>query len=323
MSITGLEELDARVTDASGTGVEVGFRPSGELHIGNLVSIASAAVIAGRHDEPLQVTCCDTDWAAHTHELVREDNKRVMKHYFARDDPEGCHDNLAKHRYAGAEPYIREIASAADVELDFNWMSDLQQDSAFREALHRLFERMEEFDAIWDGGFRKRWKSPVAPVCECGFSPAKGASYASESRTVAFPCWNDRCGRGFAEAPLAEENRLGIYYLVDPIRDTSSRDTKIHVFGGDYRHAEKGQKTTKLHKVRKITELVNGETPLYVTAPLIVSSGGKPLSKSKNTGIFLSELPAPGEFVPSFLDVVEDCLVGGEETVVADELVPG
>ncbi|MDY6771393.1 MAG: hypothetical protein SV186_05590 [Candidatus Nanohaloarchaea archaeon] len=320
MRTTELSELEKTV-DGDGA-VEVGFRPSGELHIGNLVSIASAALIAARNDMKLQVTCCDTDWAAHTHELVREDNKQIMKHYFEREDPDGCHEDLAKHRFELARPYIEAIIEEAAVDAEIEFMSELQKDPAFRESLKRLHERMPEFDAVWDGGFRRRWKSPVAPVCDCGFSPAKGAAYAPDSESMVFPCWAEDCDRGYHEADLDGDNMLGIYYLVDPIRDTSSRDTEVHVFGGDYRKAEKGQKTSKIYKVSEITMIANRETPDYFLAPLIVSTEGKPLSKSKGTGVFLSELDEPEAFVSPFMEEVAAVLRHGENAVVVSDLVP-
>lgn len=321
MRFTQLPELEQQLGEKDGEAVEVGFRPSGELHVGNLLSITSAAIIAARNDLKLQVTCCDTDWAAHTHELVREDNKQVMQHYFERDDPDGCHDNLAEHRFALAEDYIQEIIDETGAEAEVRFMSELQKDEKFRRSLQRLLERTGDFDAIWDGGFRRRWKSPVAPVCDCGFSPAKGASYAEQSRSMVFPCWNEDCSKGFHETPLGEDNELGIYYLVDPIRDTSSRDTKVHVFGGDYKKAKKGQKTSQIHKVEKIIWLANNATPHYFLTPLVVSKKGKPLSKSKDAGIFISDLDEPAGFVPGFVEEVEQAIVEGQNAIVVDELV--
>jgi len=300
--------------------IEVGFRPSGELHLGNLVSIATAGLLADKYDQRLQVTCCDTDWDAHTHQLVEEENGRTMQHYFERPDPEGCHGSLAEHRSAQARPYIEAIADQLGIHMEYSFMSDLQQDPAFRDAVHRLLTRIEAFDAVWDGGFRRRWISPVSPVCDCGFGPAKGASYAAQQRTLAHPCWHEDCPRGFHEASLDAENMLGIYYLVDPIRDTSSRETAVHVFGGDYRKAEKGQKTTKLHKVNRITEIANGTTPTYVTAPLVVDDDGKPLSKSKGTGKRLSDVGEPGEAVSSVLESIETALAEDQDAIVESAL---
>jgi hypothetical protein len=92
---------------------------------------------------------------------------------------------------------------------------------------------------------------------------------------------------GFAQEPLRGE--IGVYYLVDPVRDTS-RDVAVHVFGGDYRTAEKEQVTPKVEKVAKITELATGETPAYFLAPMIADEDGKPLSKSEGTGRTISDI---------------------------------
>jgi len=316
MQFTQRDRLEEQLTEREGDAIEVGFRPSGELHVGNLTSIATAFLLGERFDLRVQVTCCDTDWDANTHEQTVPDNNRVFRHFFEREERDGL--NMAEWRYRQAEPYIEAMREYTATTLDVSYMSDIQRETGFRESLHRLMGRMEEFNRVWGGQFRERWKSPVAPPCDCGCAPAKGAAYAEDSRTFAFPCWHVDCPNGFHEVPLDADNELGIYYLVDPIRDTTCRDTKIHVFGGDYRDARKGQKTSKIHKVEKVTEIANGETPLYMIAPLLVSGEGLPLSKSKGTGIFLSELPAPDEFVPSFMERVDRALAEGEETLVVN-----
>lgn len=311
----------SEMVGSGGGKVDVGFRPSGELHVGNLFSIASAAVLASETGSELKITCCDTDWDAHTHDLVREGNKFVMEHFFQREDPYGCCRNIAEHRFSKAVPYIESICGELGVEYSLRRMSELQKKKGFRDALRELMLKTPEFDGFWGGRFRARWKSPVSPVCECGFSPAKGASYAEKSDSFVFPCWNKECSKGFHETGIYEESCLGVYYLVDPVRDTSSENTSIHVFGGDYRKASKGQKTSKIEKVEKVTELANGETPDYFIAPLIVEKSGKPLSKSKNTGIFLDELPKPSVFSENFVGQVEKALEQGRKAVVMDKLV--
>ncbi|MFB6180365.1 MAG: hypothetical protein ABEJ93_00655, partial [Candidatus Nanohalobium sp.] len=60
--------------DAEGERVAVGFRPSGELHVGNLLSIGYAAIIAEKLDLELDLMCCDTDWSAHIHENHKPEN---------------------------------------------------------------------------------------------------------------------------------------------------------------------------------------------------------------------------------------------------------
>ena len=285
----GFEDLEKGV---EGERVAVGFRPSGELHVGNLLTIAYAAVLADKLGLELDLMCCDTDWSAHIHEHHRPENNRVMKLFFERSC--GCdqHRNVAHHRVDEISDFLKGVASET-VEVDPKFLSE-ESSSEYREALRSILENMSEFDEIFGGGFRRRYRSPVTNVCDsCGFSHAKGAAFSEESDEVVASCRNSECEEGFASSSL--DGDIGVYYLVDPVRDPS-RNVAVHVFGGDYRDAEKGQKTSKVEKVSRITELATGETPEYFLAPLISDSDGKPLSKSKNTGRTVSDIDDLEEF---------------------------
>lgn len=274
--------------NVSGERVAVGFRPSGELHVGNLLAIAYAAVVAERLGLRLDLMCCDTDWSAHIHEQHLPEESDVMRLFFQRDCPCDQHQNLAEHRMEEIRPFIEGIESELGVEIDTGYLTDLKGDKGYMDALREILDNMEEFDGIFGGGFRRRYVSPVVPVCDsCGNSHAKGASYSSETGELVAACRTPGCEKAFMRGDLS--GRIGVYYLVDPVRDLS-RDVAVHVFGGDYRTAEKEQVTPKVEKVAKITELATGETPAYFLAPMIADSEGKPLSKSKGTGRTVSEI---------------------------------
>lgn len=278
---------EIRDSDPGGERVAVGYRPSGELHTGNLLSIAYAATVASELGLKLDVMCCDTDWSAHIHEQHYPGESNVMKLFFNRDCSCNKHDNIAEHRMDEIRPFLKGLEEELGIEVETGFLSDLQGDEKYVEALEKILENISEFDNIFGGGFRRRYESPVTSVCECGFSHAKGAAYSKNTGELVFSCRNPDCSEGFAASSIRDE--IGVYYLVDPVRDPS-RNTAVHVFGGDYRAAEKEQKTPKVEKVAKITELATGETPYYFLAPMIADSEGKPLSKSKGTGKTVSEI---------------------------------
>ena len=272
--------------EPEGKRVAVGFRPSGELHVGNLLSIGYAAVIADELNLELDLWCCDTDWSAHIHENHRPENNRVMKLFFQRDCSCGQHENIAEHRVDEIGDFLEGLASKT-VDIEVNYLSDYRDDS-YLQALRNVLNNINEFDEIFGGGFCRRYRSPVTGVCsECGFSHAKGSAYTSECDELVHSCWNSECEAGFSSTSL--DGPIGVYYLVDPVRDPG-RDVAVHVFGGDYRDAEKGQKTSKVVKVARITDLACGETPAYFLGPMIADEQGKPLSKSKDTGRTVSEI---------------------------------
>ncbi len=282
MRTSNFEDLEPE-----GEKVAVGFRPSGELHVGNLLSIGYAAVIAEKLGLELELMCCDTDWSAHIHESHKPENSDVMKLFFEREC--GCerHSNIAEHRVDEIKPFLKGLEKELGLEVDPMYLSNINDEKEYNEALKTVLSSMEQFDEVFGGGFRRRYRSPVTNVCDCGFSHSKGAAYSENTDELVFACRNKECGEGFAADNLS--GKKGAYYLVDPVRDPG-RNVAVHVFGGDYRKAQKEMKTSKIEKVEKITEIACGETPDYFLAPMIADGDGKPLSKSSGTGKTIEDI---------------------------------
>ncbi len=301
-----------------GERVAVGFRPSGELHVGNLLTIAYAAVISKWLRKELDLHCCDTDWSAHIHGHHFPERNRVMKLFFNRECPCGEHENVAEHRVEELRPFLDGLEERLDRDFEVRYLSDLRGENGYVDALRTVLKKMGPLDEVFGGGFRRRYISPVTGVCdECGYSHAKGASYSAGTDELVAPCHNPECGSYFSSTPLTGE--IGVYYLVDPVRDVS-RDVAVHVFGGDYRDAEKEMKTPKIEKVAEITELANGETPDYFLAPMIADSDGKPLSKSKGTGRTVSEIDDLTQYGWELAGKVEEWILEENRFLSQEEL---
>lgn len=305
-------DLEAKQFD--GDKVAVGFRPSGELHVGNLLTIGYAAVIADNLGLELDLMCCDTDWSAHIHEHHREENSDLMKIFFQRKCPCDKHSNIAEHRVDEIRAFLRGLEKELGINIESNYLTDLKGNQEYIDALRNVLNNMETFDEVFGGGFRRRYDSPVVNVCpNCGFSHSKGAAYSEDTDELVFACRNPECEKGFAAGNLS--GRIGVYYLVDPVRDPG-RNVAVHVFGGDYRDASKGMKTSKIEKVRKITELATGETPTYFLSPMIADDEGKPLSKSKGTGKTTSEIEDLEEYAVQMVSRISEWLEQGEKRYI-------
>jgi len=290
--------------ELEGSVVSVGFRPSGSLHVGNLLSIVYAAVIAEELGLSLDVFCCDTDWSAPVPEQNKPDNSDVMKLFFNRDCPCGMHSDLPEHRIEELEDFLTGLENCTGEKVKIQRLTELRNDEGYLSSLRTVLENMQEFDSFFGGGFRRRYRSPVTTTCdECGFSHAKGCDYSSDSGELVASCRNKECENTFMTGKLTGE--IGVHYLVDPVRD-KSRDAAVHVFGGDYRDAKKGRKTSKIEKVAKITELANGSTPIYFLGPMISDEDGKPLSKTGGTGVTVSEIDNLEEFGEELFAKVSD-----------------
>lgn len=310
-----------REAESGGGRVAVGFRPSGDLHVGNLLSITYAAVLADELGKTVDLMCCDTDWSAHIHGHTRPDNNRVMSLFFERDCPCGDHENVAHHHMDTLQPFLDGLRDRVSADITGSFLTDIAGDEHYLDALRAILSDMDAFDDIFGGGFRRRYRSPVAANCDaCGHAHAKGAAYSARSDELVFACRNEDCGNGFAARPLS--GRIGVYYLVDPVRDPG-RDVAVHVFGGDYRDAQKEQKTSKAEKVAKITELATGETPTYFLAPLIADAQGKPLSKSKGNGMHAADIDDLESYGRALTGQVFDWIDAERRHVPQQALHPG
>lgn len=309
---------DLKKENVDGDRVAVGFRPSGELHVGNLLTIGYAAVIADKLDLELDLMCCDTDWSAHIHEHHKEEESDVMKLFFQRDCPCGNHANVAEHRMDEIHPFLKGLEKEMGIKIDPEYLTDLEDDEQYMDALRKVLTNMDALDEVFGGGFRRRYDSPVVNVCpNCGFSYSKGAAYSESTDELVFACRNPDCEKAFAAGNLSE--KIGVYYLVDPIRDPG-RNVAVHVFGGDYRNAEKEMKTPKIEKVAKITEIANEETPNYFLAPLISDEEGKPLSKSKSTGKTVSEIKDLEEYGRQIVSKIKEWIKEEKKFLPESEL---
>ncbi|MFB6241728.1 MAG: hypothetical protein ABEJ36_02895 [Candidatus Nanosalina sp.] len=279
-------EIEEKELD--GSRVSVGFRPSGELHVANLLTLAYSAAVAERLGLELDLFCCDTDWSAPILEQNRPENSDVMKLFYNRDCPCSEHSNLPEHRVEEIQPFLEGLKKESGLEFETKFLTDLTGEEEYVGALRKILTNMDEFDSFFGGGFRRRYRSPATTFCsECGFSHAKGCDYSEDTDELVASCRNSECDSAFMSGKITR--RIGVHYLVDPVRD-SSREAAVHVFGGDYRDAKKEQKTSKVTKVAKITELATGENPAYFLGPMIADEDGKPLSKSAGTGKTVSQI---------------------------------
>jgi len=304
--------------DVAGSRVAVGFRPSGDLHLGNLLSIGYATVLANELGLTVDLFCCDTDWSAHIHEHTYPENNDVMTLFFRRDCPCGAHESVAAHHLDRIRPFLDGLREQTGTSIDAGVLTDIAGDDYYVDALRTVLENMEELDAFYGGGFRRRYRSPVAAVCsDCGHSHAKGSAYSRDHDALVHTCRVPDCSAGFASTALTD--RVGVYYLVDPVRDPG-RDVAVHVFGGDYRAAEKEQQTPKITKVAKTTELATGETPHYLLAPLIADSNGQPLSKSVGNGMTVEAIADLAAYGRWLVPQIREWLYDGRRHLPQDAL---
>ena len=197
----GFEKL--KDMELEGGRVAVGFRPSGELHLGNLLTITYAAVLADRLDLELDLMCCDTDWSAHLKENHRPDDPKTMKLFFERDCACDEHRNIAEHRMEQVEIFVEALEESLEAEVETGFLTDLKGDEGYMDALRNVLDNMHELDSFFGGVFSSRYRTPVVNVCEeCGFSHSKGAVYSEDTDELVFECRNSDCDNWFAASSI-------------------------------------------------------------------------------------------------------------------------
>jgi hypothetical protein len=308
------EDLESRVRIARNIGtvqtlvgneedirIAYGFRPSGVIHLGNILSLLISSYIAkelGIHRGKLQITNCDLELPTvyDIPQLKKVIHPQIMKHfddiavYFRYLSSEGSTVPMSEEF---AEPVINLlnlVQTKKGVQSEVHLLSEIQKEEGFRTAVQRFCERIEEIALYfpdWRGEDLKRTGGGryLFPVCpECNTGNKQGSVYKrGKLKTHCLACDQDY------EMEILDPNaELAVHFLVDPLRDLStSARSLVHIFGGDYSLEIPGN-FTKLEKIAAIFDVVKDEpeqTPILFGGPIVYDEQGIPMGKSKQNGI--------------------------------------
>ncbi len=272
--------------------VAVGIRPSGSLHIGNLLTCALSSMLASplcTKKGHVTVTLCDIDmpgprlWNSAEHGFVK---------YFD-SLPVGYESGESAYQKTHAQTtfVFEELSSLLNVKYTIKRLSDTQKHPAYRKALKALCDNHSDQNksnkSIFSEMFPKFNSNtvPLYPLCPtCTTSSLKASSY--ENGKLYTSCKNPQCSKGDFSTDIMDPSRvIAVNYLIDPIRDITADVIDVHVFGGDYEQTHRNTSNqTKIELVRKAQQYVGnriGASPPYlVQGPLIAGVGNAKISKS-------------------------------------------
>jgi lysyl-tRNA synthetase class I len=278
---------EARIkTDSHNPVVGVGIRPSGEIHLGNIVTMATAAILARELHGSLDLVICDLDLPSYT-------EGKIVQPFKYQEDINGCHENVSEHYSTFINSFSKELARILDLGLNIRYLSDIQAQQGFRETLKTVLDQKEEFRKIIGRTNDRDYKVPVRPVCqECGFISKKLPVYNINTGYIKTKCKNDDCITHEIKVDVLDTDQvLTVHHIVDPIKDVST-DPKvdIHIFGGDYHIPSNGNKRSKLWQIEDLFKLTGQSVPVLFSTLTVYGNNGKRMSKSNRNGLSFSTL---------------------------------
>ncbi len=276
-------DLDSILTRPAQS-VAVGVRPSGTLHLGNITTIAIAAILAQQKEAEVHLTVCDIDMPT-----IKRGTQQASALYF-KYQPVG---NMTQAQKTETElrAFTTELSQTLSVPFRIDRLSNVQSTHQYRTGLARVIADTPALREIFDGEYALGDKRvPIHPVCACcNHTPRSQAIYLGKDR-LKIRCRNEKCeenGQWKVINVHDKKEELGVHYFIDPIRDVMLQPkADIHIFGGDYFEPHGKNGLSKIEKVRRITELTGKTPPDYFVGPLLQGPEDWKISKSEGTTEF-------------------------------------
>ena len=305
--ITTYPDLSSACQRVTNSGLEniisVGARPSGSIHVGNLVAIANSFIIArkiGSHLSSVDFTICNLDMPDM---MDWEIGKKPFTKYFAQIPHPNGNGSLLDVARKDLELALCEFSKRSGVGYDVGLFSDIQKKIEFREGLKKIIEQKKKKVPIY----------PICPSCRTGRTSFLSPDDVSQERVF---CENPECKVQEYRFDVSDTNTdLSVHFGIDPIRDVLfGKNTSFHVFGRDYLDEDKtlrrgGKHITKIDRVSEYSQLVAGDSsqqPYYFLTPMIYAADGSKMSKSRNNGLDLGQLVKKKDGLKRLFDFAEE-----------------
>ena len=271
--------------------VSVGIRPSGIVHLGNLVTVILATWLThklGAHKSELIINICDFDRPDCSYGDTTPRSYRYM------EDKAQCHESLAEHNSVRIIETLDQICSNLGVNHSYQNVSELQKTKGYRDLLKTLIiDYMKESKSILRGDSNSN-KVCISPICsECHTITRKYARLKTrgEVKRVVAECNNPGCKVGEYDFNFDDSTQE---FHIDPAMDIAIKnvilDNQVYVGGGDYLESNGETKTTRIQKIISLLDLISGTQSIFLIAPMVYGESGKKMSKSDNNGLTLDIL---------------------------------
>ncbi|MGE0792706.1 MAG: hypothetical protein AB7V77_00840 [Candidatus Woesearchaeota archaeon] len=281
--------------------IAIGYRPSGRIHLGNIVSILMSAYISkeiGIHMSSLKVTNCDLELLSVNDSIQNhtQNNKtnyvkpKDIAHYFKYVIQNGETNSMSSINSEPIKILLNDLKREKNISFQEYLLSEIQSEQGFRKKLKRFCERIDEVIKYFPDFRAEILKQTqggayIFPICSnCNVGNQHGSNYDNGKLKNKCPS----CGKKNEFDIEDTEHEISTNFIIDPIRDLeSSASSNIHYFGGDYTELLNNN-FTKLEKIAAILNIVkdeNEETPILFGGPIIYCKKQMKMGKSINNGL--------------------------------------
>ncbi|MBU1005748.1 MAG: hypothetical protein KJ561_07990 [Nanoarchaeota archaeon] len=271
--------------------LSLGVSPSGNIHVGTLVTITNALhYMAQNEGALLQI-------AVHDLFSTFQMGLSFLPHKY-KQDTYGCHATVPQHTLSEVERFIDGMSGFLGISRDrtkIRYMSDVAYTSEFRRTLNDILQDEQKRNSMRDIvklSDADNLFVPIHPVClGCNHSSTRYSEYTPLDSTLRAVCLNDQCTNEVYRTNVLDTSReLVLYYLLNLIRDVvpdnNGARADVHFCGGDkleVKGTEYGGKDLSiLERGEQIMRLVTEDTP-HIFVGALVTYRGRKLSKSQRT----------------------------------------
>ena len=284
--------------------VAFGIRPSGMIHLGNMMSMALTAGLSreiGPHISNMSITVCDLDLPDPTDWKISKEG--YAKHY--KDLPSPDNDgSMVDYGVRNIKEFLDALTETPSFRYEIRTLTEVHRDLLFREGLKRVLDSPEAMRIIMPNSSEK--SVLVFPLCErCGTSyvthigAQKGKKITYENGKIHTYCTNPDCDVDEYEVDVLDTSRdIAVHVFIDLLRDSMVKPyNHIHVFGGDYSEPHGTNRLLKIEKIEKIMEIASQgkRIPDFLIGPTVYAKtqgglGLQKMSKSKSNGLDMDRL---------------------------------
>jgi len=273
--------------------IAFGLRPSGIVHLGNLLTLALAADVVNRtgpHLAKLNLAILDLDLPA-----TRDWNfisEKYVKHY--KDLPCEGYSSFSERTRDHIEDFMDKLNQEMRVPFELTFLSDLQKDPKYRKGLKNILESEEARKII--SPTSKNGRIEAYPLCrKCGTSytnTIKGKINEFDNDIISTHCTNPECDVKDYEVNIFDPSvDIAVGTLMGALRDFADPMADAHVYGGDYFCPHGESKEPKVEKIKQIMDIANPKRTLdFLVGPLIFAKGRLKMSKSLHNGVDYNNL---------------------------------
>lgn len=306
--------------------ISLGFKPSGRLHIGSVVTLMHAFEYARVNPgAKIEVQVMDLDY-----DFQRGNNFHSFYTAPDREDPSRLAKEVTKQEIEGLTGLLTEVFGLSENPAQVTYFSDaLQRPILLEQMVHIMMDRdlNKAVKREMQDSRPNPKTAPFSGICPgCNHSNTEFPTIDRQRRILQANCRNESCDISQYYAYMDNVGEWNVFYLIDPIRDVFQdgiiNRADVHLFGGDYARPYGANKTMLAQRVMNIMDIFStmyGTTsPDIFIGPMVTWFGVK-MGKCQKRVIKFSDVIDPRSYLLRLHDFVER---GNRASIEFSEIEP-